>query len=1440
MNKLVQFLAYDNLKKELVFSYSKIYNRADRIKKIRQSISENKDLNILESNALLKTEDLDTQIAILEQEVLVNKQLMESSKNPEVAAKAKLIADRLEAYKNYKIILQEIKKNNLYFSENSIEAYDKLFSAYEAILKTFTKSELTTLIENQETITFKNKQSFTQIWDTLSLGAENEYYQEFVDTLLSPEGTSNYLSSAKEALERTEKNKKEIILSALTAFQERQLSDEMLHTLSDNDLFFNLDELDDLITRGIMPSKIYNLETQEEASDDEYDVAVKIIDAVVKKLTGKKITKNKQQPFHGRKYTKDKRTLATLIRSFGIKINNEIDLNSPVGKKLIDKILKSTNLTFSDKFLFQQAINSNTGVIKIKFVVSNELPVQINEDGLIELDLRFASNDYTSQSTMSFENLITTGLIQKKLTDGLINNAEALDKLNAAMEVAKKAFEEKYPNARINDLNIFSSPVNFITAALNDMAFQKFLGTVTSEKNESIWKDFTQDVARIVEIEYDGTLLNTVFNIATQAVSNIIVDEIKPVNEEKINEDLLKTEEDLEEETEQLETELVNLNQIKSDLEKQKEELEIELVSLNEFTEEEVDGVLDPTLIAARNGDKKAQEKFELYGLDWEQTTTYRFVGQSEVNILLANERVKSKRGMADNGIDVTSNPKVTTAATAEYRVTFIESFDKNNGLGKVRKKNEEDSNLERGRGYTIKDVQKIEKLDENGNVERVLYDAEGFLLPTDTKADVEINNVETQLITIENELNATDIKITELTDKLEQNNSELSKTQQPDETEVESDETEVETVVEEVEPVRPKESNDLESLIKDISDLNKQKTDKEIEFAATNKVTGLVTRRRLLNEIKIITDNIAVKQKELDSFNKGDETISVVESFSEDGVEIITFQTPFNNIPEELRESLLEMYGTPYEELVETDVQAIRNLMDTDINYIKIVNDFNLKQKNKVEETVDSETVDSVEDVAVDSQALDENIENKDVEQEGEQLTMNFDDVEEENIIPVNEEDIDLNLFPEETDYSLGSSKSKRTSYKMVDGVGVAEYSNPDTGVVDVIVSATSEDDFVAFVQLYTNVLNPVTKKLVKTANNKWTSKIENKSRDKEKFKSMMQEAQKLLPEDHKYLEEKNISLEGLSLFAQQLNYGYEISLDGFNDIEFIDVLLNKASLVANANAKTETEKQDLYNGITKLSQAEYNDYVEKIKAIFPQAVVRPYTTIGNIVIKLPILKKTNQLTINKNIYDASPLGLQVNELKNNLKYNKTPTEIFDIVADYVTDISLKGINSKTTTNTNGANMTKILSQVFVLHFGIKNVTVTAAQRKMISDKIKLLFEKMNYFKNLALELDNEIYIINQTYLVKGDVRFTLQKIGSNETETKSIADLERVTQIFNPGATVDKSINTKVSDATIVTLVSTYADAMQNFSILVDDINNVSEEELIASLKTELNKCK
>jgi len=166
---------------------------------------------------------------------------------------------------------------------------------------------------------------------------------------------------------------------------------------------------------------------------------------------------------------------------------------------------------------------------------------------------------------------------------------------------------------------------------------------------------------------------------------------------------------------------------------------------------------IDPLIIAARNGDVDAQNTLNEYGLDWEQTTTYRFVGNSEVETLLSNNRVESKR-FVDAGIDVTTSPKVTSASNSEYRITFKESFDVNNGLGKVKVKSREegDHNLEKGRGYSLEDVAKIERLDENGNVVETLYDAkqkslegkqqatqEGVKPQEDVKAETYISKLE-------------------------------------------------------------------------------------------------------------------------------------------------------------------------------------------------------------------------------------------------------------------------------------------------------------------------------------------------------------------------------------------------------------------------------------------------------------------------------------------------------------------------------------------------------------------------------------------------------------------------------------------------------------------------------------------------------------------------
>ena len=118
--------------------------------------------------------------------------------------------------------------------------------------------------------------------------------------------------------------------------------------------------------------------------------------------------------------------------------------------------------------------------------------------------------------------------------------------------------------------------------------------------------------------------------------------------------------------------------------------------------------------------------------------------------------------------------------------------------------------------------------------------------------------------------------------------------------------------------------------------------------------------------------------------------------------------------------------------------------------------------------------------------------------------------------------------------------------SHKEINGIEFVEYAHPKTGSVDVIVTGKSDNDFVGFYRIYENG----------KPTNKWSSKFENQSRNKEDFKTMISGVQEMLPQGHEYTEKTSISTDGLRVWAQQLSKGYELQYD------------NKGSLITNSVA--------------------------------------------------------------------------------------------------------------------------------------------------------------------------------------------------------------------------------------------------------------------------------
>ena len=378
LNKYFKYRSVENLKKELLFSHAKIADRANRQKEIRAEINSDNPLSTLEVNALLDEGDLNQQIQLLKTEVETNSKL---SAYGDVAVQNQAQARaKLKAYENYQVKLNaykaEQKNENGSISES--DTFDELFDAYHGILEVSGKNKL---INATSQLQF-NRQQFNKVFDYLALAEEGRFNQELIDTILNPAGSSVFIEGQEEMLKRLEENKEDHILSALYEFDKKAVSDDMLNDLYNNNLFFDLQELDELLNKGLMPQEIFNIATNELATPEEYEAAQKIINSYIKKLKGKTITNDRTQlNKQGRKLKSDKRTIAGILRQYKVKLNEPIKLSSPEGQRLLAKLMAAENkyLTKLDREILTKLGEQD---VTIKFVSDNTLPVKLTDDGI--------------------------------------------------------------------------------------------------------------------------------------------------------------------------------------------------------------------------------------------------------------------------------------------------------------------------------------------------------------------------------------------------------------------------------------------------------------------------------------------------------------------------------------------------------------------------------------------------------------------------------------------------------------------------------------------------------------------------------------------------------------------------------------------------------------------------------------------------------------------------------------------------------------------------------------------------------------------------------------------------------------------------------------------------------------------------------------------------
>lgn len=150
----------------------------------------------------------------------------------------------------------------------------------------------------------------------------------------------------------------------------------------------------------------------------------------------------------------------------------------------------------------------------------------------------------------------------------------------------------------------------------------------------------------------------------------------------------------------------------------------------------------------------------------------------------------------------------------------------------------------------------------------------------------------------------------------------------------------------------------------------------------------------------------------------------------------------------------------------------------------------------------------------------------------------------------------------------------------------------------------------------------------------NRWSIKMENKEGDKTIFRDMMSSVMAQLPLGAEIYERTSISVDGLRVFAQQLNHGFEIGNETYEtDINGGDLAnifgLNKAD--QEAMEKVHISEKEL----PKVKEI-LRPYLEKFGVKNIDNVV--YLTNGNTLsVKLPVLIKTRQVASTSNTSNTS-----------------------------------------------------------------------------------------------------------------------------------------------------------------------------------------------------------
>ena len=503
--KRMTYLKFEYLRKEMLYSRDAIRNLTSRLSSLDSQIQKEGIISSFELKTMLDIKALGQQVNLLSAELSADKEY-DTNADERVAKERKL-----KALKSYQAAL--VKFDNLKEGESAKKVRSEMFAAYNEI------ANANLNVEGDPGQKVLNQESFEKVWDYLVNTNERNNLQKHANMLLDPEIAMKFMDQTEKILKDIDKNKEAYILKSLNAFHENSVAQEMMDDLVEAGYVFSYEEIDDLIKRKIMPTKLYNHKTNKELTSAEFKEAQVIIDRHTRRLKGKRVLSSKDTAYVTRKKDEgDNRSAKGLYRQF-----SKRKKDTPISiADFINSLLESPYITNSEKEILTVLKDLKVAEGNIVLTESAEAPITIGEDGTVTVDVRFSASDFINEGT-PFEYLAVSALLQAHYSEQLKSSPELKAKTVSLMKKAREAYIVRQKNQTKADVALFTDPVTFLSEALNNEPFQNFLASVedVEEAGEnSLWKSFMNLLKETYGKLFKGSLLNRAVQLSQLALTD--------------------------------------------------------------------------------------------------------------------------------------------------------------------------------------------------------------------------------------------------------------------------------------------------------------------------------------------------------------------------------------------------------------------------------------------------------------------------------------------------------------------------------------------------------------------------------------------------------------------------------------------------------------------------------------------------------------------------------------------------------------------------------------------------------------------------------------------------------------------------------------------------------------------------------------------------------